>query len=118
MIFIIDDDMVMARCVARACGKAGFSSRIFGDAISAMGALSEGLPEMMFLDVMLTGPDGFTFLNEMISYSDTMKIPVVIISSLEFREEDLREYGVVGVLDKSKMTPEDVKGYAEKYARR
>ena len=118
MIFIIDDDMAMAKCVARACEKCGFKTRIFGDAISAMVALDDELPTMIFLDILLSGPDGFTFLNELISYPDTMKIPVVVISSLKFSERDLRNYGVVGVLDKTTMTPEDVKGYARKYAGR
>lgn len=116
MIFIIDDDAIMARCVARACEKSGLKTQIFGDAITAMNALEKGLPEMIFLDILLSGPDGFTFLNELVSYSDTMKIPVVVISSLKFSEKDLRDYGVVGVLDKTTMTPEEIQGYARKYA--
>jgi len=115
MIFVIDDDKVMARCIAKAAGE---NTRIFGNAIEAMAALSEELPEMIFLDIMLSGPDGFTFLNEMISYPDTMKIPIVVISSLDFSGRDLSEYGVVGVLDKSNMTPEDIKKYVEEYAGR
>lgn len=116
MIFIIDDDVIMAKCVARACEKSGLKTRIFGDAITAMAALNEDLPEMIFLDILLSGPDGFTFLNELVSYSDTMKIPVVVISSLKFSEKDLRDYGVVGVLDKTTMMPEEIRGYARKYA--
>ena len=118
MIFIIDDDAVMAKCVARACERSGFKTRVFGDAISAMAAFNEGLPEMIFLDILLSGPDGFTLLNELISYPDTMKIPVVVISSLDFSGRDLSDYGVVGVLDKTTMTPEDIKNYARKYAGR
>lgn len=118
MIFIIDDDPVMAKCVAKASRACGEEARIFGNAIAAMAALDDGLPEMIFLDVLLSGPDGFTFLNEMISYSDTMKIPVVIISSLDFKGRDLNEYGVVGILDKAMMTPEDVKRYVREYAGR
>lgn len=115
MIFVIDDDKVMARCIAKACG--GAEVRIFGDAISAMNELDNEFPEMIFLDVLLSGPDGFTFLNEMVSYTDTAKIPIVIVSSLNFRGKDLSSYGVVGVLDKSKMVPEDIRRYVEKYAR-
>lgn len=114
MIFVVDDDKVMAKCIAKAIHS---DVRIFRNAIDAMEALSEELPEMIFLDIMLSGPDGFTFLNEMISYPDTMKIPIVIISSLDFSGQDLSEYGVVGILDKSNMVPEDIERYAEKYAR-
>lgn len=118
MIFVIDDDVIMAKCVARACGKCGFKTQIFGDAISAMAAINDELPEMIFLDILLSGPDGFTFLNELVSYSDTMKIPVVVISSLQFPEKDLLDYGIVGVLDKTKMTPEEIQNYVRRYAGR
>ena len=112
MIFVIDDDEIMAECVARAAGK---EARIFADAYMAMAAINEKLPEMIFLDILLTGPDGFTFLNELASYADTAKIPVVIISSIRFGGNDLSEYGVVGVLDKAEMVPGDIKRYVEQY---
>ena len=115
MIFIIDDDEIMAECVARAAGGA---VKIFGNAIEAMNAIADGeLPDLIFLDILLTGPDGFTFLNETISYKDTVEIPVVIVSSLDFGERDLSTYGVVGVLNKDKMRPEDVRKYVEEYAK-
>ena len=69
----------------------------------------------MFLDILLTGPDGFTLLNEMVSYEDTAQIPVVLITSLELKNRDLASYGVVGVLEKETMRPEDVRRYVEKY---
>ena len=112
MIYIIDDDLIMANCIKRAItGEA----RIFGNAIEAISAMNDELPNLIFLDILLDGPDGFTFLNEIMSYEDTKKIPIVIVSSLKFKEQDLLNYGVVGVLDKETMTPEDIKGYVEKY---
>lgn len=114
MIFVIDDDEIMAECVARACGT---ETRIFQNAIEAMNAIIRGeMPEIIFLDILLDGPDGFSFLNELISYTDTAKIPVVIVTSLEMRG-DLSIYGVVGKLDKTTMKPNEVKSYVEKYAR-
>ena len=114
MIYVIDDDEVMARCVARACG--GHETKIFGNVIEAMNAISNGeLPDLVFLDVLLDGPDGFTFLNELISYTDTARVPVVIVSSLDFAGKDLSVYGVVGVLDKTTMTPKEVKAYVQRY---
>ena len=113
MIFVIDDDEIMARCVAQAIDK---KTQIFADVYTAMAAIADGvLPEMIFLDILLDGADGFTFLNELVSYTDTAKIPVVIISSLDFSNKDLSMYGVVGVLDKSKMLPKDIKSYVEQY---
>ena len=114
MIFVIDDDTIMAKCIADACGR---ETKIFADAIEAMNALDDGLPELIFLDILLTGPDGFTFLNELISYSDTAKIPVIVVSSLDFSGKDLSIYGVVGKLSKDTMTPAEIRGYADEYCR-
>ena len=122
MIFVIDDDRVMGECVVRACGASGGADgargvRVFTNGIEAMGAISEGLvPDLIFLDVLLDGPDGFTFLNELVSYDDTAKIPVVMMTSLDLGGRDLSAYGVVGVLSKETMRPEEVRKYVEQYA--
>ena len=112
MIFIIDDDEIMAECIARACGR---PTRIFSNVIDAMQALDDELPDLIFLDILLDGPDGFTFLNETISYADTAKIPVVIVSSLDFSNRDLSVYGVVGTLNKDSFTPKDIMTYVTRF---
>lgn len=89
--------------------------RHFTNAIEAISC--QEVPDLIFLDILLDGPDGFTFLNELRSYEDLSKVPVVIMSSLNFRNKDLGAYGVVGYLNKSEMTPMDVMGYVRKYAR-
>lgn len=115
MIFVIDDDEIMAECVVRSIDD---DVRIFTNAIDAMNELSCGeMPRMIFLDIMLDGPDGFTFLNELVSYSDTSKIPVVVMSSFGFEKSQLTMYGVVEVLNKDTMKPEDIKRYVREYAK-
>ena len=115
MILVIDDDEVMVECMKRALR--AYEVRSFSNAIEAMAEIARGeLPDLIFLDVMLDGPDGFTFLNELVSYTDTAQIPVVIVSSLDFEGKDLTSYGVVGVLAKDEMTPQEIRGYAEKYS--
>ncbi len=115
MIFVIDDDYLMAECVARAIRKVGQEARIFSNAIEAMAGMDQGLPEMIFLDILLTGPDGFTFLNELVSYTDTAKIPVAVVTSLNFAKMDLTEYGVVKILHKEKMKPSEIGELVERY---
>ena len=110
LVFIIDDDQMMAECIARACK---CKTHIFHNAIEAVDALNQDLPDLIFLDILLDGPDGFTFLNETVSYSDTAKIPVVIVSSLDFKNKDLTDYGVIGVLNKDTMTPEEIYQYVK-----
>lgn len=115
MIMIIDDDEIMAECIA---GAIGGDVLIYNNAIDAMDSIAEGnKPKIIFLDILLDGPDGFTFLNELVSYDDTAKIPVVIVSSFDFTKKDLSVYGVVGVLNKDTIQPKDIKRYVEQYTR-
>lgn len=111
LIYIIEDEPIMADCIASAImgvAEEPVEIAVFNDGVSAMAAVNENLPDVILLDVMLTGPDGFAFLNEMISYPDTAKIPVVLISSLDLSKRNLSHYGVKQTLDKAKMTPEDI----------
>lgn len=109
LIFIIEDDWVMADCLAQVLSAQGnYRVQTFSNALSAMAALNEELPNLIVLDVLLGGPDGFTFLNELISYQDTARIPVVIASSLDFKHQELGHYGVVEVLNKETMTPQSL----------
>lgn len=114
MIFIIEDDKIMAECIAKACKD--YPTKIFSNAIEAMANLDKNMPNLIFLDILLSGPDGFTFLNELASYSDTAKIPIVVISSLNLENQDLSEYGVVGKLNKDTMYPEEIEAYAKRFA--
>ena len=115
MIFVIDDDEIMCECIAKACD--GREVLCFSNGIEAMAAIDEdNIPKLIFLDVLLDGPDGFTFLNELLSYSDTERIPVVIVTSLDLQKNDLSEYGVVGVLNKETMKPEEILNYVNEYA--
>ena len=115
MILVIDSDEIFGGCIVRALKKNGFEAELLTDAISAMNTISEmGVPDLVFVDPMLSGPDGFTFLNEMASYADTCKVPVVIVSERDFSGFDLSDYGVVGILNKNTMKPEEVVEYARR----
>lgn len=116
MIFIIDDNTAFATCVQKAAGE---EAKVFQDAVAAMREIDEsGVPELIFMDILLTGPDGISFLNEMASYEDTGRVPIVITTELPVKMSELSEYGVVGVLNKDTMTPGEVRNYVQKFARR
>ena len=117
MIFVIDDDEIMRECILRACGR-DFETRGFSNAVVAMEAIADGVvPDLVFLDILLDGPDGFTLLNEMMSYTDTARVPIVVVTSLDLGGRDLSAYGVVGVLSKDTMRPEEVREYVAEYAK-
>lgn len=112
-IFIVEDDSWMAECVSRAIQTlpGTFTIEIFPNAIAAMSALSDcpdALPDLILLDVLLDGPDGFTLLHELSSYDDTAKIPIILVTSLHFSLADLSVYNVQDILHKDQMTPAEI----------
>lgn len=112
-IFIIEDDPDFAEIYQKHL-KRNFPEnpvQIFYNAIEANAAFSElreeELPSLIILDVLLTGPDGFTLLNELLSYPETSQIPVLLISSLNLGQMSLQAYNVRAILNKETFTPTD-----------
>ena len=112
-IFIIEDDPDFAEIYQKHL-KRNFPEiplQIFYNAIEANAAFSElseeELPALIILDVLLTGPDGFTLLNELLSYPETSQIPVLLISSLNLGQMSLQAYNVHAILNKETFTPAD-----------
>ncbi len=118
LVYLIEDDPTMANVLSISIRQAGQLQPdgtiaaprvdIFHDAVSAIEAVNERVPDVILLDILLTGPDGFTFLNELRSYPDTIETPVILISSLNLTNERLAPYGITKILDKATMTPEDI----------
>ena len=119
LVYVIEDDPTMADVIALAARSTVLFDingqethpdvQVFNDAVEPISEMNSELPDVILLDVLLSGPDGFTFLNELISYHDTAKIPVVLITSLDLSDRNLEHYGVFRTLDKGTMTPEDIR---------
>ncbi|MDR2336528.1 MAG: response regulator [Candidatus Nomurabacteria bacterium] len=111
---MIDDDFLMAEVLGKIAGE---EARTFSNGIEAMKALNDETPELIILDVLLVGPTGFSFLNELQSYDDTGKIPVILVSSVagSMKNSDLAEYGVVAIFDKATLLPEELAAEVKKW---
>ena len=119
-IFIIEDDPDFAEIYQKHL-KRNFPEiplQIFYNAIEANAAFSElseeELPSLIILDVLLTGPDGFTLLNELLSYPETSQISVLLISSLNLGQMSLQAYNVRAILNKETFTPADFVNQVQK----
>ena len=112
-IFIIEDDPDFAEIYQKHLARnfPEIPLQIFYNAIEANAVFSElseeELPSLIILDVLLTGPDGFTLLNELLSYTETSQIPVLLISSLNLGQMSLQAYNVRAILNKETFTPAD-----------
>lgn len=118
---MIDDDIEMCKILEAYILNTKINDSVkvycFSNVVEAINATNEKTPDLVFLDILLDGPDGFTLLNEFQSYGDLSKIPVVIVSSLTLPARNMNKYGIIGNLNKSLMTPIQVQEYVRTSAK-
>lgn len=109
-VLIVEDDKWLAEQHSRMLIKAGYKTTVTYHAISAIQSIDDNLPDVIILDVLLTGSTAFALLNELQSYGDTGVIPVILCTSLasELSLDKLTECGVKRILDKTTMLPCDL----------
>ena len=109
-VLIVEDDAWLAEQQARILTKADYKVTISPHPIAAIKAIDSVRPDVIVLDVLLTGSTAFALLHELQSYGDTGSIPVILCTNLAggLSLEDLEPYGVRRILDKTTMLPDDV----------
>lgn len=109
-VLVIEDDTWLAEQQVRVLTKAGFSAQTSPHAIDAIKVIDTMRPDAIVLDVLLTGSTAFALLHELQSYGDTGTIPVILCTNLaaDLSLENLKPYGVVRILDKTTMLPDDI----------
>lgn len=108
-ILIVEDNQILAENFARVF-RNDFEVFQADSASDAILKIDQKMPDLIFLDILLNGHSAFSLLNELQSYADTAKIPVVICSNLaeDLDLKALRNYGVKCVLDKAETDPREI----------
>ena len=114
MIYVIEDDRGWESYYRRLLK--GFDAKYFHDGVAAIGEMDEEVPDLVILDILLTGPTGFAVLNEMRSYPELMNVPAAIVSSVSLDDDIAEKYGVVATFDKGKMQPGELLELVGRYA--
>jgi DNA-binding response OmpR family regulator len=81
------------------------------DGYDAIETIDQRRPDLIVLDLLLPRVNGVQLLHELVSYSDTAKIPVVLFSAAlpdDLDQNVLRAYGVAATLDKAATKPAQV----------
>jgi DNA-binding response OmpR family regulator len=88
-ILIVEDEPSIAEVVQLYLRRAGYEAQVVGDGQMALRLLEQHLPDLLVLDVMLPGVDGFSILRWLRDRSD---VPVIFITAR--REEVERIAGL------------------------
>jgi DNA-binding response OmpR family regulator len=88
-IVIVEDEPNIREIVSLYLKRAGYSVTGFGDGRTALEALTRKAPDLVILDLMLPGMDGFSLIRRLREFSD---VPVILLTSR--REESDRIAGL------------------------
>lgn len=109
-VLIVEDDEWLAEQYSRALKGSGYQVSIVPHALAAIQKIDDSCPDAIILDVLLTGSTAFALLNELQSYGDTGKIPIILCTNMasELSIDNLKLYGVKQIIDKTTMVPGDL----------
>ncbi|MBI4655293.1 MAG: response regulator [Elusimicrobia bacterium] len=81
-ILVIDDDIEILNLIKKALSDAGHQVDTCENGSDVMRAIRDTNPDLLLLDVMLPGVDGFSLANRVRVSPETVNLPIIIISAL------------------------------------
>ena len=83
VVWVIDDDETALLLADEVLTGAGFQVRTFSDAATALADASAGLPDLVVVDVIMPGLDGFEFCSRLRQLPQAAVIPILVTTSLD-----------------------------------
>ncbi len=80
-IYIVEDDENIGELIAATLSAAGHDATLVTNADKLAERVKQGLPQLMLLDIMLPGKDGWSILKAWKETAETAAIPVIILSA-------------------------------------
>jgi signal transduction histidine kinase/CheY-like chemotaxis protein len=109
-LLVVDDDESAREIMSAAAKKAGWKSIEATNGKEALEKMSEILPSIIVLDLMMPEMDGFTLISELQKNEEWHNIPVIIVSAKELSQGErsmLMQY-TKGILQKGAYSRQDL----------
>jgi len=87
-ILVVEDDPIIRRTVDYALRRAGFTTRVSGDGVEALAMAQSEPPDLILLDLMLPGIDGFEFAQR-IRRTDH-EVAIIMVTALSQESDTVR----------------------------
>lgn len=112
-ILLVEDDAWISQLYSDALQTRGIKVFPANSADEALEILDNQTIDLVLLDMFLPGHNGIEFLHEVASYSDTNKVPIIILSAVSeydfgLSKENWLKYGVVKYLYKPSTKPREL----------
>ena len=109
-ILVIEDDKFLRELIVQKLIREGYETSEAVDGEEGMKKIKEEKPDLILLDLILPGIDGFEVLTRMRQEDDLSSISVIILSNLGQKEDVERgmKLGAVDYLIKAHFTPGEI----------
>ena len=109
-ILIIEDDKFLRELITRKLLNEAYEVSEAVDGEEGIKKIKEGKPDLILLDLILPGIDGFEVLSQMKKESTLAPIPVIILSNLGQKDDVEKglKMGAVDYLIKAHFTPGEI----------
>jgi len=109
-VLVIEDDKFLRELIVRKLMKEGYDTDIAVDGEEGIKKIKEAKPDLVLLDLILPGIDGFEVLARKRKDPEISEIPVIILSNLGQKDEIERGFnlGAIDYLIKAHFTPREI----------
>ncbi len=90
MIYCVEDERNIRELLVYTLGTTGFEAKGIRDGKELRKALKEEIPQLILLDIMLPGEDGYSILEKLKSNQETRDIPVIMVTAKEAKYDKVR----------------------------
>ena len=90
MIYCVEDERNIRELLVYTLGSSGYEAKGMANGKELKKALKEEIPDLILLDIMLPGEDGYAVLEFLKGRSDTQDIPVIMVTAKEAEYDKVR----------------------------
>lgn len=109
-ILLVEDDATISSIYKAKFEADNFNVLIAQDGASGLALIKKEKPDIIMLDIILPGLDGFSVLEEVKKDKTTEHIPVIMLTNLATEDDRVKGHkmGAVDYLVKASLTPAEV----------
>jgi signal transduction histidine kinase/CheY-like chemotaxis protein len=89
-VLVVDDDDVLRRMVVETLARDGSELREAADGSEALAMIAASQPDVLVLDLLMPGLDGFGVLDRLLERPETRGLPVVVLTGRDLSESERR----------------------------